>query len=72
MPIKGKLKPVKRLFESLKVGEARILKKPKVVYNHKLYIARVKLADEYLIVVTNRSPHNALETYKLRWEIDPG
>jgi len=68
--INHRRRPIKCIFESLKVGESKILRKQRTVYDSKLYVAGAKLANEYLIVVTNQKPGNALEMYRLRWEIE--
>jgi hypothetical protein len=38
---------------------------------HQLYVAGLKLFDgDFLIIVTNENPGNAVKTYGLRWEIE--
>jgi hypothetical protein len=68
--INNRCRPIKCIFESLKVGDSKILRKQRIIYDNKLYVAGAKLANEYLIVVNNQKPGNALEMYQLRWEIE--
>lgn len=68
--IKNRFRPIKCIFAALKVGNSKLLRKPRIIYGNKLYVAGAKLAKEYLIVVTNQKPAKALEVYRLRWEIE--
>jgi len=62
---------VSALFSSLAIGEHSIYAKKKTLYGYKnLSIIGVRLKDEYLILVTNIEPKNALKFYKRRWEIE--
>lgn len=60
-----------KLFGSLAVGQSLILNKPVIVYGCRLHVAALRLnATELLIVATDQAPDTALETYRLRWEIE--
>ncbi|RLA73532.1 MAG: IS4 family transposase [Epsilonproteobacteria bacterium] len=62
---------VTSIFSHLAMGEHTIYAKKKTLYGYEnLSIVGLKLKDEYLILVTNLEPNNALEFYKRRWEIE--
>jgi len=62
--------PAKNLFRGLRVGEYQVLKGRRTVLGHELFIIGLRLPGEYLIVVTNDAPEEALEDYEKRWEIE--
>ncbi len=67
----GKLLSVYRLFRHLTVNEPLILRKPRLICGHKLYISGMRLIDgDYLIVVTPYYTAQAIEDYARRWEIE--
>lgn len=61
---------VDSLFGHLKVHQFCCLPLKKKIYSHRLALAAVKLADEYMIIITNHAPEKALHYYKKRWEIE--
>jgi len=63
-------KPIKCIFESLRIGEVLILKRSRIIYENKVYISGIKLKDELVIIISNRKDNNALHIYGLRWEIE--
>jgi hypothetical protein len=69
-------KTVEALFSDLKVGQRRLLRKPRRVYGNRLWLSGLRLEDDahgvpcFLIVVTNRRGRQALATYRLRWGIE--
>ena len=63
-------KPIKCIFESLRVGEVKLLKKSRIIYDNKVYISGMRLKDEFLIIISNHKCNNALYIYKKRWEIE--
>ncbi len=73
---RGRTRTAKTLFRDLAPGQARRLRKPRLVYNQWVFVAVLRLdraaghRDDYLIVVSNTSPHQALEIYRLRWGIE--
>jgi NAD(P)-dependent dehydrogenase (short-subunit alcohol dehydrogenase family) len=56
------------LSNEQKVGDSKVLCKPRIIYGNKLYVAGARLAKKNLIVVTNQEPAKALEIYRLRWK----
>ena len=67
----GRLIRAEALFRGLRLASERVLYGKRKILNHELYIAGLRLADgDLLIVVTNESPGNAVQTYGLRWEIE--
>ncbi len=67
---KGKV-AVSSIFSHLAIGEHEIYAKKKTLYGYEnLYIIGLRVKDEYLILVTNLEPKDALGFYKRRWEIE--
>lgn len=62
--------PVRRLVSDLAVDQVRILRKPRVVYGHSLYLSGMRLATEYLLVVSTQPGRWALDHYRQRWTIE--
>ena len=68
---KGNKVKVKELFKGLKKGETRIIRKKRKLCGVSHYIVGVKInSKEYLILVTNKRPAEALEDYRQRWSIE--
>jgi len=68
---KGNKVAVKALFRNLRPGEVRILKGQRLICGVRLFVIGLRLNDgEYLILVTDKNSESAIETYKLRWEIE--
>lgn len=68
---RGILVPAKSLFRNLRIGEARILRGKRLICGIKLFVVGVRLPnEEYLIVVTDKDPEQALDDYARRWEIE--
>jgi hypothetical protein len=62
----------KALFRELPPGEIRVLKGRRLVCGVKLFVVGLRLPDgAYLILVTDKAPQTAMETYAQRWEIEP-
>ena len=57
-------------FHRLPVGQSRNLHHRYLIFGHPLAVTGVRLADDYLIVVTNTSPKNSMSRYALRWRIE--
>lgn len=58
-------------FQPLPVGEHKILKQRYAIFGSELGVAGARLeGGEYLIVVTNRNPKQALVSYAKRWQIE--
>jgi len=66
----GILTRAKDMFRHLPVGRFQILTSPRQVNGNRMYIIGLRLAHEYLILVTDHNPANALEDYAKRWEIE--
>ena len=61
----------KTLFRDLPRGEVRVLKGRRLVCGVKVFVVGLRLPDgEYLILVTDKAPETAMETYAQRWEIE--
>lgn len=59
------------VFQDLQVGQTKILKQPRLLWGHKLYIAALRLEDgELLIVATQIRPDCAIADYAQRWGIE--
>lgn len=70
MTYRGRTRSAKVLFRDLKTGQARRLRKPRLVYGQWVFVATLRLKSDYLIVVSNTSAQEALEFYRLRWGIE--
>ena len=61
----------KRLFDSLKAGECRTLKRSRRLWGHWVYITALRLPDqELMIIATQKAVPNAISDYARRWEIE--
>jgi hypothetical protein len=61
----------KTLFRDLVPGEVRVLKGRRLVCGVQLFVVGLRLPDgAYLILVTDKEPEAAMETYAHRWEIE--
>lgn len=61
----------KTLFRFLKPGQYCVLKGKRSVLGHELFIIGLKQPNcEYVILVANRDPDQAMSDYKTRWEIE--
>lgn len=58
------------LFSHLPVGELKSLHNSYSIYGCSLRIVGMKLANDYAIIATNRSPTKAFLAYQRRWEIE--
>ena len=67
---RGRTRSARVLFRDLKTGQARRLRKPRLVYGQWVFVATLRLERDYLIVVSNTSAQQALEIYRLRWGIE--
>jgi hypothetical protein len=61
---------VDRLFSMLRIGECYVFPRKRTIYGHKLSIVGLRLKDDYLIIVTNSNPEEAIKNYKQRWQIE--
>lgn len=60
-----------RFFQHLPLGEHKVLKQRYQIFGSSLAVAGARLANgEYIIVVSNRNPRNALARYAKRWQIE--
>jgi hypothetical protein len=60
-----------KFFQHLPLGEHKVLKQRYAIFGITLAVAGVRLADgDYVIVVTNRNPKQALASYAKRWQIE--
>ena len=67
----GVLAPARNFFRSLPRSTSCCLSGPRLVCGHWLWVSGMRLPDgAYLIVVSNRTGHQALERYKRRWQIE--
>ena len=61
---------VRGLFRNLALDQQRTLRKRRTIYGHAVWLAAVRLEDEFLIVASNRNPGQALAQYQKRWSIE--
>jgi hypothetical protein len=61
---------VRTLFCDLPVDHSRCLRKRRWIYGQSVFLAAVRLDDEYLIVASNKEPTQALARYQKRWSIE--
>lgn len=54
----------------LAVAQVRILRKPRMLYGHSLYLSGLRLATEYLLVVSTQPGRWALDHYRQRWSME--
>jgi len=67
----GKKISVKLLFRNLAIHKKMVLRKPRLICGHKLYISGMRLLDgDYLILVTPEFNSKSIEDYAKRWEIE--
>lgn len=66
----GKAIDIHWLFHGLELHQPKIIQGKKPVYGNLVYIAGMKIEKDYLIIVTNRSPANAITIYAERWQIE--
>lgn len=59
-----------RFFQNGRLGEARMLSQPRRVWGMRVYVVGMRLANDYLIVITTEAPETALEDYARRWNIE--
>ena len=57
-------------FQTLPLGESKLLQHRYRIFGSQLALCGVRLKGDYLILVTNRSPKQALAFYKQRWQIE--
>ncbi len=67
---KGKSIAVGWLFHGLKLYELKVIETTRPIYGHRVFISGMRTEEDYLIIITNCSPENAVEIYALRWEIE--
>lgn len=68
---RGERVQAKRLFQCLKAGEALVLLDAKTMTGVDVYLSGLRLADgELLIVASNNTCPDAIETYGKRWQIE--
>ena len=66
----GQVVPVNTLFRLLPVGETQILLGERELFDTRVFLSALRLADgELLIVATATSGCDAIRSYALRWEI---
>lgn len=67
----GKVERASVVFQDLQVGQTKVLKQPRSLWGHRLYIAALRLEDgELLIVATQVRPESAIADYAQRWGIE--
>ena len=63
--------PAKTLFRFLKPGQYCVLEGKRTVLEQELFIIGLKQPNgEFVILVANKDPDQAMEDYKKRWEIE--
>lgn len=69
-PAGQRQRPVRRLMADGAVHQPRILRQPRCLYGHSLYLSGLRLATEYLLVVSTQPGNGALDQYRQRWAIE--
>jgi hypothetical protein len=59
-----------RFFRQGRLGEARVLPQPRRVWGMTVSVVGMRIANDYLIVITTDAPETALDDYAQRWEIE--
>lgn len=59
-----------RFFENCRIGEARLLPRPRRVWGMTVFVIGMRFKNDYLILITNDAPDTACEDYARRWEIE--
>lgn len=59
-----------RFFRNGRIGEARILPQSRRVWGMTVYVVGMRIANDYLIVITTDAPETALNDYAKRWNIE--
>ena len=59
-----------RFFENGRIGEARLLPRPRRVWGITVCVVGLRIKNDYLILITNDAPDTALDDYAHRWEIE--
>jgi hypothetical protein len=59
-----------RFFQNGRIGEARILPQSRRVWGMTVFVVGMRIANDYLIVLTTDAPETALEEYAKRWNIE--
>ena len=59
-----------RFFQNSRVGEARMLPHPRRVWGMTVFVVGMRIANDYLIVITTEAPDTALDDYAKRWNIE--
>ncbi len=59
-----------RFFQNGRIGDARLLPRPRRVWGMTVWVVGMRIKNEYLIVITDDAPDSALEDYGQRWEIE--
>lgn len=59
-----------RFFQNARFGEARILPQPRRVWGMTVSVIGMRIANDYLIVITTEAPDTALDDYAKRWNIE--
>ena len=62
--------PLRKLFANLQIHQETILRKPRLVYGHSLYLCAIRFKDEFLIIASKAQGQWALDAYKKRWGIE--
>jgi hypothetical protein len=67
----GTLAPAQNFFRSLPLGTFCTLMGPRLVCRHLLWVTGRRLASgEYVILLSNNKPEEAMATYKQRWKLE--
>ncbi|GAK49191.1 transposase [Candidatus Moduliflexus flocculans] len=59
-----------RFFRNAPLGVVRLLRSPRPLWGLPVYVVGLRLAQEYLILITDARPDPALDDYRRRWDIE--
>ncbi|RME60432.1 IS4 family transposase [Candidatus Parcubacteria bacterium] len=66
----GQFMAARLIVRGLRIGHATVLNTTREVWGMQLYVAAARLANDYVIVITDFDPDHALDDYLRRWEIE--
>jgi IS4 transposase len=61
---------ISQLFRGNRLGQCVVLNKKKKVWGLSLHVIGLRTQNDYVILITEHSPHCAMADYKRRWEIE--
>ncbi|CAN2042313.1 hypothetical protein GMMP15_750011 [Candidatus Magnetomoraceae bacterium gMMP-15] len=66
----NRLLSAKSLFRGLTFNEVMVMSKKRQVWGLKLYVIALRINSDYVFLITDHMPYQALDDYKQRWQIE--